>query len=137
MRIDETSPYRPAVGHPGHVDHAARAVSTRLLVMLAGALVLANVHLHGRPTTVCLLRATTGIPCPLCGGTTAAARVGAGDLAGALRASPLAVLAAPVVALVPALRPRLNRIPPRVRVVALLGLLAGSEFWQLHRFGLV
>jgi hypothetical protein len=105
--------------------------------MLAGALVLANVHLTGRPTTLCLLRATTGIPCPLCGGTTAAARVGAGDVGAALRASPLVVLAAPVVALVPVLRPRLDRIAPKVRVAILLSLLAASELWQLHRFGLV
>lgn len=119
------------------MDSAQKAVTTRLLVMLAGALALANVHLAGRPTTLCLLRATTGLPCPLCGGTTAAARIGSGDLTGALRASPLAVLAAPVVALVPALRSQLDRIPSRWRAATLVGLLAGSELWQLHRFGLV
>lgn len=112
-------------------------VPARLALLLGLAVLLAHVRLSGRPATLCLLRATTGIPCPLCGGTTAAVAVGSGDLTGALRASPLAVLGAPVVAALPALRGRLDRVPARVRVGALLAALLAAEAWQLVRFGLL
>lgn len=112
-------------------------VSTRLGLLLGLSVVLAHVRLSGRPSTLCLLRATTGIPCPLCGGTTAAVEIGSGDLVGALRASPLAVAGAPVVAALPALRGHLERVPPRVRLAGLLVALAAAEVWQLVRFGLL
>jgi hypothetical protein len=102
--------------------------------VLVIAILLAQVHVRHRPATVCLLRATTGIPCPFCGGTTAAVHVGAGQLGAALRASPLAVLGAPVVAALPVLRDRLMRLPARGRTAALLLALVASEAWQLHRF---
>ena len=100
---------------------------------------VARVHLPGRPATVCLLRAVTGVPCPFCGGTTAAVEVGSGNLLDAVRASPLAVAAAPVVVALPALRDRLHDLRGRLPVwsgFAALGVvLAASELWQLHRFG--
>jgi hypothetical protein len=40
----------------------------------------------------CALRAITGVPCPLCGMTHATVALGAGDLAGAVAAHPLAPL---------------------------------------------
>lgn len=101
--------------------------------MLGAALVLAQLHLPHRPATVCLLRAVTGLPCPFCGGTTAAVHVGRGDLVGALRASPLAVVAAPVSAFLPLLAGRVRPLLPWR--AALVLVLAGSELWQLHRFG--
>jgi hypothetical protein len=104
-------------------------------VLLVVALVLAQVHPKHRPATVCLLRGVTGIPCPFCGGTTAAVHIGRADLRGAVHASPLAVMASPVVAALPLLRGRLARLPAYVRVVGLIVALAGSELWQLHRFG--
>jgi hypothetical protein len=115
----------------------APAVAARLAGLLGVAVALAHLHPVGRPATLCALRALTGIPCPFCGGTTAAVRIGAGDLAGALHASPLAVLAAPVVAALPVLRSWLPRVSRPVALTALLIALGGSEIWQLYRFGLV
>jgi hypothetical protein len=119
------------------VTASARLVALRLALLATAAVLLAHVRLSGRPSTLCLLRATTGVPCPLCGGTTAAVHVGRGDLAGALRASPLAVLGAPVVAALPLLRPRLARLRPRVGVAVLVAALVLAEVWQLARFSLL
>jgi len=116
---------------------AGRLVALRVTLLAAAAVLLAHVRLSGRPSTVCLLRATTGVPCPLCGGTTAAVRLGSGDLPGALRASPLAVLGAPVVAALPLLTDRLGRVPRPTRGAALAGVLVAAEAWQLARFGLI
>ena len=114
-----------------------RLVALRLTLLAAVAVALAHVRLSGRPSTVCLLRATTGVPCPLCGGTTAAVRAGSGDLVGALRASPLAVLGAPVVAALPLLRSHLDRLPRRAGTAALATTLVAAELWQLARFSLI
>ncbi|MCU1592043.1 MAG: hypothetical protein JWP11_3299 [Frankiales bacterium] len=103
--------------------------------MAAAAALLAHIRLDGRPSTLCTLRALTGLPCPFCGGTTAAVHAGSGDLAGALRASPLAVLGAPVVAALPALRHRIGPLPRGTRLAALALVLVSSELWELHRFG--
>jgi len=46
----------------------------------------------GTDYTVCPMRLTAGIPCPLCGGTTACFKLVAGDLAGALVTNPLVTL---------------------------------------------
>jgi hypothetical protein len=116
---------------------ASRLVALRLTLLGAAAVLLAHVRLSGRPSTLCLLRATTGVPCPLCGGTTAAVRLGSGDLVGALRASPLAVVAAPVLAALPLLRGRLDRIPAGGRLAAVAAVLVGAEIWQLARFSLL
>jgi hypothetical protein len=117
------------------VSHVVTRSGLRLTGLLVAALVLAHVHPRHRPATVCLLRGMTGIPCPFCGGTTAAVHVGRADLHGALHASPLAVVGAPLVAAWPALRSRLTRVPSHARLGALFATLACSELWQLHRFG--
>jgi hypothetical protein len=86
---------------------------------------------------VCLFREVTGLPCPFCGGTTAAVRLGHGEVGGALAASPLAVAML-------ATWPFLNvvRAPAwwqrnwaRWSVIATV--LIGSEIWQLVRFGII
>ena len=107
----------------------------RLTVLVTVAVVLAQVHPKHRPATVCLLRGVTGIPCPFCGGTTAAVHAGRADLAAAVRSSPLAVFGAPVVAVWPLLSRQLGRLPRSAGLGALVAVLAGSELWQLHRFG--
>lgn len=112
----------------------SRAV-LRGTVLLAAAVGLALLHLPGRPRTVCLLRATTGIPCPLCGGTTAAVRVGRGDLLGGLRASPLAVLGA--LAFVAAPFTRAPQLSSRSLWLLILAVAAAAETYQLGRFGLL
>ena len=92
-----------------------------------------------RPPTLCLLRGLTGVPCPFCGGTTALVQLGRGDLAAALRASPLVVLGAPVWVAWPRLRRLLGRWSDTGVRRVLLGAgavaLVLSELWQLHRFG--
>jgi Protein of unknown function (DUF2752) len=114
----------------------------RFAVLGAAAVALSAVKLPGRPHTVCPLRALTGIPCPFCGGTTAAVDVGRGDLGGALVASPLAVLGA--LLLVLAATPwgrravRSWRAQPSTSRLLLGGaVLVLSECWQLTRFGLL
>jgi hypothetical protein len=109
------------------------AVARRVSLLALAMLVLAAVHLPGRPSTMCVLRSLTGVPCPLCGGTTAGVQLGHGDVVGALRASPIAVLGAIGFALEPLGLPSLGRYRwAFVGVVALAG-----ELWQLQRFGIL
>jgi hypothetical protein len=97
--------------------------------------VVAYVHLPYRPATLCVVRGLTGIPCPFCGGTTAAVQAGRGDAVAALRASPLAVIGTPMAAVWPLLSTAAARVPSSIKLGSLLAALAGSELWQLHRFG--
>ena len=96
----------------------------------------------------CPLRALTGVPCPLCGMTTAATRLAAGDLHGALAANPfvlvlvaftafmalLMTLRAAGVAAPPAAWPAARQRAAKLAVVA---LAAGSWLFELHRFGII
>ena len=96
----------------------------------------------------CPLRRFTGVPCPLCGMTTAAAALAGGDLGASLAANPfLLVLALGTLAMTVLMAARLagraapaRRWPPgRERAVTLLvaGLALVSWVVQLHRFGWV
>lgn len=117
-----------------------RDVGVRLAVTGTGALVLGAVKIHRPPelATVCLLRITTGVPCPLCGSTTAFTRLGQGRVADALLANPVVLLVALALVLAPTgLFARLGRAPQRV-VWAVIGVLtAASWLWQLGRFDVV
>jgi Protein of unknown function (DUF2752) len=98
---------------------------------------LGAVHLRHRPSTICPFRALTGLPCPFCGGTTAASRLGHADLRGALAASPLAVallIAWPFVGAISLPRWWQRR---GLRVAAIVVVLLGAELWQLARFGVL
>jgi Protein of unknown function (DUF2752) len=109
----------------------------RYVAVAAGAIGLGALHLRHRPATVCIFRAVTGVPCPFCGGTTAAVHLGHGDVVGALRASPLAVgmLAIwPLIGSLGAPRWWQNR---RLRWLALGTVLTAAEIWQLVRFGII
>lgn len=108
-----------------------RAVAVAAVVGL-----LAAVHFR-RPATLCFLRATTGVPCPFCGGTTAAVDLGRGRLSAALAASPLALLMLAGWALVGVVREPVMRVKRSRRIAIVLALLAMAEIWQLHRFGLI
>jgi hypothetical protein len=103
-------------------------------LLLAAAAGLALLHV-GRPSSLCLLRTFTGIPCPLCGGTTAAVHVGRGDLAGGLRASPLVVLGAVAFTGRPLMH--LPQLSSRHVWLLILTVAAASELYQLGRFGLL
>ena len=52
----------------------------------------AGTHLRSVGFPGCSFRALLGKPCPLCGGSTALARVASGDLLGAWKANPFAFL---------------------------------------------
>jgi Protein of unknown function (DUF2752) len=122
-----------------------RTSGQRLAVGAVAALALANLHAPGRPATLCPFRALTGLPCPFCGGTTAAVKLGHFDLLGALRANPVIVLGAVVVATMPAVialrssRPaaRWPTLSPRTIRVAIAFAVVFSEVWQLFRFGVL
>ena len=97
-------------------------------------------------TLLCPLRWATGVPCPLCGMTTATEALVRGDLGAALSANPfVVVLAALTVTAVVGLVLRRTGLlgPPapwgRVAVVrclvAVAAVAAASEAWQLHRLG--
>jgi hypothetical protein len=105
-------------------------------MLCALVLIAATVHVR-RPSTLCLLRSTTGVPCPFCGGTTATVRLGHGDVGGALGASPLAVLMLAGWPLLPVVRTPGWWASRRVRRAVILLILVGAEIWQLGRFGLL
>lgn len=115
----------------------ASVVATRYLAIAALAVVLAALHLQHRPTSLCVFRAATGIPCPLCGGTTAAVDLGHGDLRAALAASPFAVGLLSLGPLLSVRRPPAWWRVTRYRWLAVYGVLVVSEIWELHRFGII
>jgi len=115
----------------------------------AGAAAAYQAALGGRGLWLpCPLRTLTGIPCPLCGMTTAATGLASGDLGAALAANPFVLLLAGftlVMAvlmaaraigwLAPAAQWPASRRRQSYWVVALLA--AASWVFQLHRFGWV
>ena len=115
----------------------AARVAARVAGMAATVLLVATVHIPGRPPSLCVLRTLTGIPCPFCGGTTAAVHLGHGDVSRALASSPLAVFLiawTPFAGIVPMPRWWQNR---RLRRAVVLAVVALAELWQLRRFGLL
>jgi hypothetical protein len=120
-------------------------VPTRVILLVAGVVGLAALRIS-RPPTLCLLRQMTGVPCPLCGFTTAAVHLGHADIMGALGASPLAVATCVGFVLVPVTRRsrlmtqwremshRKRQVAP---VIAIVAPLIISEVWQLARFGII
>ena len=90
--------------------------------------------LPGHAGLPCPLRTLTGVPCPLCGGTTSVENVFRGHIVGALQANPLgpAVVVAALFLLVR--RPRhALRVPGMVVAVTMLGLW----LFELHRFSII
>lgn len=121
----------------GRDRSTARAVVLRYATVAAVAVALASLHLSRRPATICPLRTLTGIPCPFCGGTTAAVHLGRGDLRGALAASPLAVAMLSTWPLVGVVRMPRWWASPRARWIAIVATLVAAELWQLLRLGLI
>ncbi|TDC43639.1 DUF2752 domain-containing protein [Actinomadura sp. KC345] len=106
---------------------------------MAGAAVGASwIHRVNDPGVLCPLRAFTGIPCPMCGGTTVFIEFGAGHPARAVLANPVVLLGAIAVAVAPlGLGGRWWALQPKTRAWMLGTALVGSELWQLVRFGVL
>ena len=100
-------------------------------LLLATTLLLPLVPGHG--WVICPLRATTGIPCPLCGMTTSVTATGRGRLGDAVAANPAGVLAVALAIAILVLR------PDRLRVPVGVGLAAVGAMWlfQLFRFSVL
>ena len=97
---------------------------------LAGIASLAAIP--GAPGIPCLLRSATGCPCPLCGATTASRALIHGDLATVIGTNPIVPLAALLIAAALATR-RIIRVPN----ILVLGTLAASWVYELHRFQII
>lgn len=114
------------------------AALLRPVAAAAALAALAHLHLRWRPATLCPLRALTGIPCPLCGSTTAAVSLGRLDPAGALRAAPVPVLAGLALLAAPLGTARLWwQLTGRTRHLIVLSALVVAEVWQLVRFAVI
>jgi hypothetical protein len=115
----------------------------------AGAAVAYQATLGGEGLWLpCPLRALTGLPCPLCGMTTAATGLASGDLGAALAANPFVLLLGGftlVMAVLMAARALGWLGPPaqwpesrRRQSYWVVGALAAASWaFQLHRFGWV
>ncbi len=137
--------HRPAAPQATPVRRGWSASLLRAMLAATGVLVAAHLVLPGRPATLCPLRALTGIPCPICGTTTAAVRLGHFDVVGALRANPFTIVAALALVIAPAvtaIRRSRGFLPPappfRRRLAAVCVAVAVlSEIWQLFRFDII
>jgi hypothetical protein len=127
MRVEITAPHRipPAT------------ILRRYIVVVVGVLVLGALHLRHRPSTLCPFRELTGLPCPFCGGTTAAVHLGHGDPRGAVAASPIAVLLLATWPFVGTFGVPGWWRAPRNRWLVIATIVIFSEVWQLARFGII
>jgi hypothetical protein len=115
-----------------------RGVAIRAGGMAVAAVLAAFVHHAHDPGILCPLRALTGVPCPLCGGTTVFMELGVAHPARAALANPFALAGAISVATAPlGLGRRWWAISPRTRAWMLGVVVALSWLWQLARFGLL
>ncbi|TDD60493.1 DUF2752 domain-containing protein [Actinomadura rubrisoli] len=110
----------------------------RAAAMAVAAVGVAWIHRAGDPGVLCPLRALTGIPCPLCGGTTVFIEFGSGRPAQAVLANPVALAGAIGIAVAPlGLGGRWWALQPKTRAWMLGAALVGSELWQLVRLGVL
>jgi hypothetical protein len=121
----------------------ARSLSSKLVVDMSGVRWLGGFVLGlgitlpllpHNPGLPCPLRTATGVPCPLCGMTTAVKASLRGHMRESISANPFGILLvvfSTVALLIP--RWRSTTIP---LVIVLSGVLA-SWTWELHRFGFI
>lgn len=123
----------------GSLRSALWRTGLRIGVMGLVAVILANINLPWRPATLCALRQFTGIPCPLCGTTTAAVHAGSLDIVGALAANPVTVVIIALLATSPltGIGRWWETMSNRPRVLLCIALFAAAEVWQLFRYGLL
>jgi len=109
--------------------------TVRFLALGTAAVVLAALHLR-RPLLVCPFRTLTGIPCPMCGGTTAAMQVGSGEWLAAARTAPVVLATAAAFIIAPlGLGAWWRALPTRRQLVLLAIVGAGAQCWQVLRLG--
>jgi hypothetical protein len=111
----------------------AIALDTADLRYAAGAGVGAGVALPLLPVhlpLVCPLRATSGVPCPLCGMTTSVTETLRLDFEAAVAATPAGVAAVVAALVVLLARPRSVRVPAPLPYL----LLGCMWLYQLYRF---
>lgn len=113
-------------------------VALRVAAMATAAVAAAWVHRVHDPGVICPLRTVTGIPCPLCGGTTVFMEFGSGRPGQAVLANPVALTGAVAIALAPlGLGARWWGLAPKTRRRVLVSALVASELWQLVRLGVL
>nr|BFE32249.1 hypothetical protein GCM10010200_045000 [Actinomadura rugatobispora] len=118
--------------------HGPAGVVLRVAAMATAAIGAAWIHRVNDPGVLCPLRAFTGIPCPLCGGTTVFVELGSGRPAQAVLANPVAFSGAVALAIAPlGVGDRWWALRPNTRAWVLGAALLGSELWQLVRLGLL
>ncbi|MEU8800709.1 DUF2752 domain-containing protein [Spirillospora sp. NPDC048819] len=118
--------------------HGPLGVVLRVAAMAVAAIGASWIHRVNDPGVLCPLRALTGIPCPLCGGTTVFIEFGSGRPAQAVLANPAVLTGAIAVAIAPlGLGGRWWALQPKTRAWMLGTALVGSELWQLVRFGVL
>jgi hypothetical protein len=111
-------------------------VALRVGGMAIGAVLAALVHRVHDPGILCPVRALTGVPCPLCGGTTVFMELGAAHPAKALAANPVVLAGAVGLATAPlGSGRRWWAVEPRTRAWIMGVVVALSWVWQLARFG--
>jgi len=120
------------------VAHSPRGLALRLALVVTVAVAVARLHAVYDPGVLCPLRAVTGVPCPLCGSTTAFIRLGSGDLTAALAAQPMTAAATVLAVAAPCgVAARWRRLSPRWRITLTVATAFGSWVYQLHRFGVL
>jgi uncharacterized protein DUF2752 len=140
-----TTAGRAPLGTAGFVDrtlaaarHGPRGVALRVGAMAVAAVAVAWFHRLSDPGVLCPTRALTGIPCPLCGGTTVFIELGSGHPVRAALANPVVLAAGVGLAIAPLrMGARWWAVSPTTRAWVLGAALAGAELWQLVRFGVL
>ncbi|GAA4239463.1 hypothetical protein GCM10022254_59680 [Actinomadura meridiana] len=118
--------------------HGPLGVVLRVAAMAVAAVAVSWIHRVNDPGVLCPLRAFTGIPCPLCGGTTVFTELGSGHPGRAVLANPVALTGAIALAFAPlGTGGRWWALQPKTRAWMLGAALVGSELWQLVRFGVL
>ena len=104
---------------------------TASLVLLGAALLAPLVPAHVGPG--CMLRAATGIPCPLCGMTTSVSEAVRLNVDGAMSANPAGLLLVVAAVAMLFVRPREIRMPAALPFV----VLPAMWVFELGRFDLL
>jgi len=127
---------RPMVQHA--VAPGARGLALRLALAVTLAVAVARLHAVHDPGVLCPLRAVTGVPCPLCGSTSAFIALGSGEVMAALAAQPVTAAATVLAVAAPrAVAARWRRLSQQWRITLTVAIAFGSWVYQLHRFGVL